>query len=131
MSTDPQYVLKSEWLRLTHDFNESERHRAKNRETAVALQLRVAQLEAALRNLLARVDHQFMDQPPYPWDWKEQAEARKALGSDMETACEHDFKRYAINNAKSPADPPEYSFTPFKCIKCGTPAPTVNRGTKP
>lgn len=64
---------------LETELVESEKHRAKNRETAVALQLRVSALEAALREAME-------------WNWMEdgvpaevEERIQTALGSTVET----------------------------------------------
>ncbi len=53
-----------------------------------------------------------------------------AKATSSETPCEHEWGEYSIDNAKSPADPPE-RYVWIKCIKCGEPqAATSNRGAK-
>lgn len=89
------------------------------------LSKRVTELEAALREINAAG----LDGHTDPLALA--IIASKALGHTSETACEHEWGEYAIDNAKSPADPPE-RYVWIKCIKCGEPqgAATSNRTLK-
>jgi|SRR5579859_2141501 len=81
----------------------------------VAMEGRIRELEAALRTI-ANADRSYPDKKIAD---DMQYCARTALETDGECQ-EHKWERLAINNAKSPADPPEWVYTPYKCVRCGT-----------
>ena len=112
-----------EWFRRVQAAiaNSSAQGTAKGNEQAQALEARIAQLDGALREIL---DGEYSSKGAHMI-------AREALGSSVETFCEHTFGRIGINNAKHPNDPPDMAYTPHKCTKCGVYESETNRSEKP
>lgn len=81
---------------------------------------RINTLEAALR----QIESKGREHPdPYiegSWFADQATAALNPSASETDCECqEHKFERVAINNAKSPADPPEWAYGPYKCVRCG------------